>query len=284
MPRWLSAGWCLVVNVLYNLDLLADNLRQILIDSFLVAVALAIAAVPEGLPAVVTINLALGMREMIKRNALIRRLPAVETLGSASAICSDKTGTLTQNVMTVVQLYVHGTRLDVGGEGQSQGGHLRLDKQNGRIDTESNPAIEQLLRGALLASDALLEDDEDGRTDTYKVVGDPTEAAMVVAAAKGGMWREKVEEDFPRVDEIPFDSTRKRMDNPARRAAGPYRLCEGRTGLRDESVQFDTRGTVEKFPSATSGALAWRALIRIWENRRCACWRLHIASLRRGQR
>jgi Ca2+-transporting ATPase len=174
-------------------------------DSFIIAISLAIAAVPEGLPAVVTINLAIGMREMIRRNALIRRLPAVETLGSATAICSDKTGTLTQNQMTAVAMYLDGRRVDVSGEGYNPRGVFNLD---GHL--EDRPDLERLLLGALLASDARLEPAEEVQNG-YRMVGDPTEGALVVAAAKAGLWRDDAEARYPRVAEIPFDADRKRM-------------------------------------------------------------------------
>jgi Ca2+-transporting ATPase len=186
-------------------------LRQVpFMEMFLIAVSLAIAAVPEGLPAIVTINLALGMREMIRRHALIRRLPAVETLGSASTICSDKTGTLTQNEMMVTQLAFGDTKLQLSGKGYRPLGsfHLNGDK----VDIEEFPQAASLLRAAMLCSDAQLEEDgEASDAKEYRMVGDPTEGALVVAAAKAGLWREEQESLFPRVAEVPFDSTRKRM-------------------------------------------------------------------------
>ena len=199
-------------------------------DFFILAVSLAVAAVPEGLAAVVTINLALGMREMVKRNALIRRLTAVETLGSATAICTDKTGTLTQNAMTVVQIYAEGQTYRVTGdkydprgefiEVGEQGSEIR-DSRLGVGNTGSDPKssiqnrqskIQNLLLGALLVNDALLESSgEENDKPTYRLVGDPTEGALVVAAAKAGLWRTDVERDYPRVAEVPFDADRKMM-------------------------------------------------------------------------
>jgi Ca2+-transporting ATPase len=176
-------------------------------DSLLTAVALAIAAVPEGLPAIVTINLAIGMREMIRRNALIRRLASVETLGSASAICSDKTGTLTQNQMTAVKLYANGMELDISGHGYNPEGSFH--KNGAMVQPLSIPEVHQLLLGGLLASDAELE--TDGQDQPFHLIGDPTEGALVVAAAKADLWRAQAESTFPRVNEIPFDSARKRM-------------------------------------------------------------------------
>ncbi len=196
-----------------------------MIEMFMVAVSLAIAAVPEGLPAVVTICLALGMQEMVKRHALIRRLPAVETLGSATAICSDKTGTLTQNQMTVVAVYADGRLFKVSGHGYLPEGEFR---DNGkRIDPAEYPGLSKLNRAVLLCNDARLERmaGEDGDYG-WRMVGDPTEGAMVVLAGKAGLWKEEVEELYPRAGEVPFDSRRKRMTTihrlPEEESDAPY--------------------------------------------------------------
>lgn len=177
-----------------------------LTELFMIAVSLAIAAVPEGLPAVVTITLALGMREMIKRHALIRRLAAVETLGSASVICSDKTGTLTQNQMTVVKLWVDNHGFGVTGEGYTPKGEFTLNGHT--VDMKLHPGAMAALRAVVLCSDAYLEV-SDG--SDYRVIGDPTEGALVVAAAKAGAHRASLEKVYPRVCEVPFDSERKCM-------------------------------------------------------------------------
>ena len=181
-----------------------------IVDLFMTAVSLAIAAVPEGLPAVVTICLALGMQRMVSRHALIRKLQAVETLGCATVICSDKTGTLTQNQMTVVRGWAGGKSFQVTGEGYDPTGQFYHNSQP--FDPSQDTATSLLLHGALLCNDARLEasGQELGRA-TYRMVGDPTEGALVVAAAKAGLWREKLAEVLPRVGEIPFDSDRKRM-------------------------------------------------------------------------
>ena len=184
------------------------KLTEAIQESFIIAISLAIAAVPEGLPAVVTINLAIGMREMIRRNALIRKLPAVETLGSATAICSDKTGTLTQNEMTAVQMLVANYRLEISGEGYSTSGQFKVAGKE--QDPHARVETKRMLLGGLLASDARLEEDEESATG-YRMIGDPTEGALVVAAAKAGLWRKEMQTQYPRVDEIPFDSDRKRM-------------------------------------------------------------------------
>jgi len=182
-----------------------------LVEMFMVAVSLAIAAVPEGLAAVVTICLAIGMQEMAKRHALIRRLPAVETLGSATTICSDKTGTLTQNEMTAVQMYVDRSLLTITGEGyKPEGGFLDEDQA---VSLVGYPGMRLLLRAGLLCNDARLEQaaTADNGSTGWRIAGDPTEGAFVVAAAKAGYWKDELSKEYPRIAEIPFDSERKRM-------------------------------------------------------------------------
>ncbi|MBN1680898.1 MAG: cation-translocating P-type ATPase [Anaerolineae bacterium] len=217
LGRVLSIGAlvvCLLVGVvIFIREITSEDIAVLdaLKEALITAVALAIAAVPEGLPAIVTINLAIGMREMIKRNALIRRLPAVETLGSASAICSDKTGTLTQNEMTAVRLYTAGSRLNITGKGYEPSG--TFEEEGETVTIANTSGSYRLLLGGLLASDAHLEPNGDQNTGAgkFRMIGDPTEGAIVVAAAKAGIWRKEAEARFPRVDEIPFDSARKRM-------------------------------------------------------------------------
>ncbi|GAB4503823.1 MAG: calcium-transporting P-type ATPase, PMR1-type [Anaerolineales bacterium] len=179
-------------------------------DVFIIAVSLAIAAVPEGLPAVVTISLALGMREMIRRHALIRKLASVETLGSATVICSDKTGTLTQNEMTVTRLWADGQFVHVTGTGYAPQGEFQVDGKT--VDVTKYPAILTSLWLGVLNNDADIEitgETEDEKT--YRIVGDPTEGALLVAAAKAGAFHIDVKQAYPRENEIPFDSERKRM-------------------------------------------------------------------------
>lgn len=180
------------------------------LEMFIIAVSLAIAAVPEGLPAVVTISLALGMREMIKRHALIRRLSSVETLGSATTICSDKTGTLTQNEMTVTRLWADGQFFGVSGGGYEPNGDFQIDGKP--VDLSKYPAALTALWVAALNNDADLEiSGETAGKRTYRMVGDPTEGALVVAAAKAGANSRQLTRAYPRVQEIPFDSARKTM-------------------------------------------------------------------------
>lgn len=186
------------------------NSLELIKNSFMIAVSLAIAAVPEGLAAVVTISLALGMREMVRRNALIRRLSAVETLGSATIICSDKTGTLTQNEMTVTRYWVDSRFFNITGSGYSNEGEVLLDGQ--KIDLNNYPAVKTALWVGVLNNDAQLEatSNQNGKT-TYRIVGDPTEGSIIVVAAKTGASPEDIIKAYPRFNEIPFDSTRKRM-------------------------------------------------------------------------
>ena len=184
--------------------------KKDIVNLFMTAVSLAIAAVPEGLPAIVTICLALGMQRMIKHHALIRKLPAVETLGCATVVCSDKTGTLTQNQMTVVQGWAGGKRFRVTGEGYDPSGQFYVGTEPFDPRTDADASV--LLHGALVCNDTKLEErsDEAGKR-SWQIIGDPTEGAMVVAAAKSGYRRADLEKTLPRIQEIPFDSERKRM-------------------------------------------------------------------------
>jgi Ca2+-transporting ATPase len=175
-------------------------------EIFMNAVSLAIAAVPEGLPAVVTICLALGMQHMVRRHALIRKLPAVETLGCATVICSDKTGTLTQNAMTVIELWCGGRTIGVTGKGYEPKGEFRVEEAE--VYPDELPDLALLLHGSLLCNDARLEAADDGGV---RMVGDPTEGALVTCAGKGGLDKAATERRYTRIAEVPFDSDRKRM-------------------------------------------------------------------------
>jgi Ca2+-transporting ATPase len=199
----LALAALVIVGVVFALGLLRGEDLEVM---FLTAVSLAVAAVPEGLPAVVTIALALGAHRMFRRRALIRKLPAVETLGSVTVICSDKTGTLTQNRMTVTVLDVADHTVELG--------EVRLtDSKPGPdggtpLSIGDDPTLALLLAGSALCNDALLEDHEE---DEFGAVGDPTEGALVVAAAREGLKKPEIEVALPRVGEVPFDSGRKRM-------------------------------------------------------------------------
>ena len=169
------------------------------------ALSLAVAVVPEGLPAVAAVALALGARKMFLRNALIRKLPAVETLGSVTTICSDKTGTLTQNQMTVTTLDLFGDRIDFESIVAARDASDQVGPTSS--ETSSDLALTLLFAGAGLCNDAKLESD----FDSYHAIGDPTEGALAIAAAKFGLQQDCLAEAFPRKAETPFDSDRKRM-------------------------------------------------------------------------
>jgi cation-transporting P-type ATPase F len=172
------------------------------IQMFEAAVALAVSAIPEGLPAVVTITLAIGVSRMARQNAIVRKLPAVETLGSATVICSDKTGTLTENQMTVQIIYAGGHHYDLTGDGYSPHGELRDGEDNPvRPEALSSP-LRQCLQAGMLCNDSELEH----KDHHWCVVGDPTEGALLVAARKAGFDRRELNQSYPRIDSIPFES------------------------------------------------------------------------------
>ena len=195
-----------VVVAIFGLGvLIGEDIRLM----FMTSVSMAVAVIPEGLPAVVTIALALGAQRMLKRRALIRRLPAVETLGAVTVICSDKTGTLTENRMTVTVLDMAGHRLEITEELKR-----RMPVAAGTEDPlrilQQEPSLALLLMGGALCNDALLRP-EASAPGRFHAVGDPTEAALVIAAARYGLLKEKLETFYPRIAEVPFDSDRKRM-------------------------------------------------------------------------
>ena len=190
-----------VVGLIVALGLLRG---QPVIDMLIFGIALAVAVVPEALPAVVTISLAIGVQKMAKRNALIRRLPAVETLGSTSVICTDKTGTLTKNEMTVRTVFTAGQSFVISGAGYAPDGEFFLED---RPVAPPEPLL-LTLKAAALASDARLLKKEEG---SWAIKGDPTEGALIVAAAKAGLWKDALDAENPRIHEIPFSSETKRM-------------------------------------------------------------------------
>jgi len=202
MGKWIAIGALTLCFVLAGLGVMRGH--EIL-EMFIWGVALAVAAVPEALPAVVVISLAIGVRRMVKRHALMRRLPAVETLGCTTFICSDKTGTLTQDQMTIRRIYVDGKLIDVTGVGYEPKGEFYL---NGKvIKPGQNIALETLLKASGLCNDTSLT----SVNGVWEIKGDPTEGALVVAAAKAGLWQKELGSQLPRIDEIPFSSETKRM-------------------------------------------------------------------------
>ncbi|MHC1784050.1 MAG: cation-translocating P-type ATPase [Anaerolineaceae bacterium] len=204
--KYLAMAALVIVAVVFLLGVLrGDELRLL----FMTAISMAVAAVPEGLPTVVTIALSLGAQRMLKRNALIRKLPAVETLGSVTVICSDKTGTLTENRMTVTVLDIAGLQMDL--QEHMSDFSPTVDPKTDPIPALSRqPSIQLLLMGGALCNDATLEPVNQNSSE-FSAIGDPTEGALVIAAAHGGLWKSELDKRFPRVGEMPFDSDRKRM-------------------------------------------------------------------------
>ncbi|MGB9862188.1 MAG: calcium-transporting P-type ATPase, PMR1-type [Candidatus Saccharicenans sp.] len=200
--RWVVYLCFVLVALIFALEMIRGGK---LVEVFLTAVSLAVAAIPEGLPAVVTIALALGVQRMVKRHALIRKLPSVETLGAATVICSDKTGTLTKNEMTVKHVFADGRLFSVTGSGYEPEGEFELDGQ--KVDPASYPGLYRVLICGVLCNSASLVESQ----GKFRVVGDPTEGALLTLARKAGLTRESLEEREPLLEEIPFDSERKMM-------------------------------------------------------------------------
>jgi len=188
--------------VIFILEIIREGYHlENILNVFMTAVALAVSAVPEGLPAVVTVCLALGARELAKRNAILRRLSSAETLGATTVICSDKTGTLTKGEMTVRKIYVGGKIMDLTGVGYEAKGEFLLNGEP--IDPKNEDYLHLLLRAAALCTNA--------QYDGKSIIGDTTEGALIVAAAKAGILKEDLEKVYPRIHEVPFTSERKRM-------------------------------------------------------------------------
>ena len=236
---WLALA---VVAVVFALGYLRG---EPLVTMFMTSVSLAVAAVPEGLPTVVTITLALGVTRMVKRHALIRKLPAVETLGSATVICTDKTGTLTKNEMTVTRLFAGDQAFEVTGEGYEPVGEIRENGselkvlrselcgsnpplENPELRTQNSaptqsPALRELLTAAVLCNGATLR----GENGTWQVIGDPTEGALLVAAAKAALTIETLDQTYHFLGEVPFDPERKMMTIVRRTLDGPVAYVKG---------------------------------------------------------
>jgi len=205
LGKALAVAALVLVVIIFLLGLLQGGDLE---EMFLTAISMAVAAIPEGLPAVVTIALALGAQRMLKREALIRKLPAVEGLGSVTVICSDKTGTLTENRMTVIVLDVAENKVDLTQDVRQGPERVILGPDEAEQALMCKyPALTLLLAGGALCNDAVLETEG----DVLRIVGDPTEGALLVAAAQAGLTKVSLEDTFPREAEVPFDSDRKRM-------------------------------------------------------------------------
>ncbi len=285
LGRALAIAALAMVVIVFGMGLLIGEDWQLML---MTAISMAVAVVPEGLPAVVTIALALGAQRMLKRQALIRKLPAVETLGSVTVICSDKTGTLTENRMTVTVLDLAGHRLDLTEEIR-RGEPVLVTADPSSDIVRKQPSLALLLIGGALANDASLQPAA-AREGQFHAVGDPTEGAMVVAAARFGLWKDRLEHAYPRVAELPFDSDRKRMTtvhqvsglrfvDPGLRGPGTERagrVCQRRGGQPAPGVE---RGVGRRMRGAARSRRGGRRhrprRTRSWPARACGCsaWR-----------
>ena len=201
--HWLTIGILILAVVNFAFGVLVHD--YLLTDMFLASVSLAVAAIPEGLPAIITITLAIGVQRMAKRNAIIRKLPAVETLGAVTVICSDKTGTLTRNEMTVRAISTSCHLFDLSGAGYDPHGVIQLDKKD--IQPGDRPLLQEALRAAVLCNDASLEN----TNSQWLVHGDPMEGALLVAGLKAGLDLALEAKNYPRTDLIPFESEHRFM-------------------------------------------------------------------------
>ena len=276
LGRVLATGALIVVAIVFAVGFAVQGIPAD--QMFLIAISLAVAAVPEGLPALVTIGLSLGANRMVKRNALIRRLPAVETLGSVSVICSDKTGTLTRNEMTATCLVLPGRDdIRIEGTGYIPEGELvyrNLHDSEGRdrtLDVTADPLVQRMLQAMALSTNVHLESEAGSKR--LKVLGDNTEAALLVAAYKVGYTRESLESELPRVAELPFASDRKAMTTIHRvDGAGAKRL------FPDTPFVAITKGAPDSLIEWADAELTDSSTIRISDDRRLE-WQERIDTM-----
>ncbi len=218
LGKWIAIGALALCFILAGIGVLRGHG---ILEMLIWGVSLAVAAVPEALPAVVTISLALGVQRMVQRHALIRKLPAVETLGSTTYICSDKTGTLTQDQMTIRRIFVDGKLIDVTGVGYEPKGEFHVGGKT--VKPEDDAALQRLLHIGSLCNDTTLG----SVNGVWSIKGDPTEGALVVTAAKAGLWQEELQIQFPRISEIPFSSETKRMTTTHQTSQGKIAYSKG---------------------------------------------------------
>ncbi len=230
---WLCLG---IVSLVFGLGYLKGTP---LIENLLISISLAVAAIPEGLPAIVTIALSIGVHKMAKRNALVRRLQAVETLGCTTVICTDKTGTLTQNEMSVRSIWVNNTFVDVIGAGYSPDGDFEINHIT--INPKDIPELLMALEIGVLCNSAELHQTHN-HLKNWNITGDPTEGALLAAAGKANLFKQDLEKENPLISEIPFDSERKRMSMARQTREGPVLFIKGAADImlaHSESVLFN---------------------------------------------
>jgi Ca2+-transporting ATPase len=234
LGKWLGILVLIICTVVFLTNWLTQ--QGSLLVSFMAAVALAVAAIPEGLPAVVTVSLSLGVRRMAKRNALVRHLPSVETLGCTTVICSDKTGTLTHNEMTVKHVFMNNKDVTVEGSGYRPEGKFSVDAKE----------LDMLLKIGALNNDAKLD------REKFTIIGDPTEGCLITSALKAGLDQEELNKKYPRVDELPFDSERKRMTTVHDIAGKRFAYVKGAPDmLLDQCVKLWINGKIVKLTPKT---------------------------------
>jgi P-type Ca2+ transporter type 2C len=237
MGKWIAIAGLLLCFLLGVIGVLRGH--QV-IEMLIWGISLAVAAVPEALPAVVTIGLAIGVQRMVKRHALVRRLPVVETLGCTTVICSDKTGTLTQDQMTVRRLWVADKSIDVSGVGYEPQGAFSLE--GGQYEPIKDKDMEMLLLAGALCNDTHLTHSEGG----WEIKGDPTEGALVVLAQKAGLEQGKLVQEYPRIGEIPFSSERKRMTTIHRSPDNQIAFMKGAPEVVLDASAYISRGGREE--------------------------------------
>jgi Ca2+-transporting ATPase len=255
--KWLLIAIMVLAGVTLGIGVLRGHTW---FDTFMAAVALAVGAIPEGLPAAVTIILAIGVGRMAKRRAIIRRLPAVETLGSTTVVCSDKTGTLTKNQMTVKEIFAGGARYELSGAGYAPSGGIARGGED--VSAADEIALAQCLRAGLICNDSTLAE-EDGE---WKVHGDPTEGALIASAIKGGLTAGDEERVLPRVDAIPFESQHHFMATMHDPGAGKRRVVYLKGSMESLLPRCNARlegdGTVGEFDAGEVKAMVEEAASR----------------------
>lgn len=283
LGKSLAVAALVIVVVVFLLGIMrGEPLRTM----FMTGISMAVAAVPEGLPAVVTIALAVGAQRMLKRNALIRKLPAVETLGSVTTICSDKTGTLTENRMTVTLVDVAGNRTDLIESLRSYTPTISDAESSAAPIIEQSSALALMLTGGALCNDAILEQTDEG----FSSVGDPTEGALVVAAVRAGLWKDKLEAALPRVSEIPFDSDRKRMttvhkiDHPEKLPNSLQNLIQSPAFLSDEPFLSITKGSADGLLEISNRVWTENEIVTLNDNWRGRIMKAHDDLAQKGMR